>query len=97
MARKPQDPRERRLWKKAKKRAAFKKNLSSYVVVNIALLVLWVLTNDEPWRFNNFWPAWVLFGWGIALIFNFQAAYSQDTEESMEQEMERLREEEGAV
>ena len=92
----PTDPAEARLWKVAKERANVKRNLMTYVIVNVVLLLIWVQQQGFPLRFDNFWPGWVLFGWGIALIFSFRNAYSEDRAEVTRREFERLRREHGA-
>jgi hypothetical protein len=90
-AKQPLDPAERQLWKLAKQRAEVKRNLTLYVVVNTILIVLWLKQQGFPLRFDNFWPGWVLFGWGIALIFSFRKAYGEDRTEMTRREYERLK------
>ena len=85
---KPKDPAERRRWKQARRRAAFKKNLSSFVVVTGVCLVIWLVFD----RNGSFWPAWVAFGMGIALLFQFRTAYMTDDDQT-EREYERLQNE----
>lgn len=87
------DPQSKRLWKMAQQRANVKRNLTMYVIVNVVLILIWVKTQGFPLRFDNFWPGWVLFGWGIALIFNFRSAYGMDLKAQTNEEYERLREE----
>ncbi len=87
-------PLERQRWKVARKRAQLKRNLTYYVVVNIILMVIWFKQQGWPPAFDNFWPGWVLFGWGIALFFSFKDAYGEKTDDSVRREYEKLLEEE---
>jgi Domain of unknown function (DUF1707)/2TM domain len=47
----------------AVRRRAFRVHLSSFVFVNVMLIGIWALSGCA-----DFWPAWVLFGWGIPLV-----------------------------
>ncbi len=49
--------------KKAKREAAFYRNLASYVLVNAFLVALNLLTSP-----GNFWAIWPLLGWGIGVV-----------------------------
>src|SRR4051795_13543528 len=63
-----------RLWKKAKKRAAFRKQLITYLVINSSLWLIWLISEHGD-RLIDAWPIWCTFGWGIAIIFSYLAAY----------------------
>lgn len=82
------------LWHIAKKRAGFKKQLLSYVIVNCFLWGVWFLSGSP---FTNFsfastpWPVWVMFWWGIGLAFSFANAYLVNTKDSIEHEFEKLK------
>ena len=52
-----------------RKKAAFRRHLWSYIIVNCGLFLINVVT-PGPW-----WFQWPLLGWGIGLAFNFKAAY----------------------
>jgi hypothetical protein len=89
-------PRDERLWKMAKRRADFKKHLTSYVLVNLFLWGLWwftagqyhIPTGPVPW------PAWVSLGWGLGLGFNYFEAYGDgDKQTAIEKEYEKLKRE----
>jgi hypothetical protein len=58
-----------------------------YVVVNAALVGIWAMTG------GYFWPAWVMFGWGVGLVLNVWDVYFRRpvTEGDIQQEMNRLR------
>jgi hypothetical protein len=88
---------EKQLRKLAKKRVEFKRNLNWYVFVNLFLIFIWF--RGEGWslrdfNFGDFWPAWVLLGWGISLFFNYRSAY-EDPRLDTEREYERLKNEMG--
>lgn len=46
-------------------RRAFQWHLLSYVVVNAALVLIWLLTGAD-----YFWPIWPMLGWGIGLAWH---------------------------
>jgi hypothetical protein len=84
------DQSEARLWKIARKRAAFKRHLFTYLIVNAFLWALWLFerTPGVPW------PVWSTFGWGIGIAFNYFSAYHSD-DSLATQEFEKLKREQG--
>ncbi len=84
--------RDEQLWKTARRRVAFRKNLYAYVFVNAFLWAIWWFTIG---RFGNFdfpWPLWVMFGWGFSLARQYYLAYKNDPDEEAEREYQKLRE-----
>lgn len=88
------------LWAIARKRAGFKKQLASYVIVNAFLWGVWFVSSGRhgfPFGngFTNYhvfpWPAWVMFWWGIGLAFSFANAYVLNTRNDIEQEYRKLK------
>jgi hypothetical protein len=71
-----------------RKRRDFMAHLVSYVVVNAFLIGIWAFTGA-----GYFWPAWVLLGWGIGLVFNAWDVYFRRpiTEADVEREIKRMR------
>ena len=68
------DRNDARLWEIAKKRASFRGNLLSYVIVIPFLWAIWFFTGEN--RHNGFpWPVWAMLGWGIGLVFHYLGAY----------------------
>jgi 2TM domain len=47
-------------------------NVVSYVVVNLALIVIWALTDAD-----SFSPIRVIGGWGIGLLFHAWTVFGQ--------------------
>ncbi len=43
-----------------------------YVVINVFLVGVWALSGA-----GFFWPAWVLLGWGLALVLHSLATFSR--------------------
>lgn len=86
------EQKDNELWQIAKKRADFKKHLLAYMLVNGFLVTLWFFTHDNyPGKTQNFWPKWVLFGWGIGLLFSYIDAYYKNSLISTEKEYEKLK------
>jgi hypothetical protein len=72
-----------------KRKRGFKQTLLAYVVINIGLIVVWAATGAD-----YFWPAWVIGGWGIGLVFQAYDAYGRRhaiSEDEISGEMQRLR------
>lgn len=80
------EERDPRLWRLARKRAGFKQNLISYIVVNVFLWGIWWLTQGRHGHFGWPWPLWVMLSWGIGLSFNYFSAYGGGDKESMAEE-----------
>ena len=77
--------------KRAKVKLSFFGHLAIYVVVNIFLVVVNLLTAPE-----SLWFYWVLIGWGIGLVAHGIAVYASDLghrllERFERGEMDRLR------
>ncbi|GAA0389648.1 hypothetical protein Acor_76890 [Acrocarpospora corrugata] len=47
-------------------------HLVSYVVANLAQVVVWLVYDPE----HFFWPLWSIVFWGIGLVFHIWAVYS---------------------
>ena len=85
---------DEKLWRIAKKRADFKRHLTTYVLVNGFLWLIWWFTIGR----HNFnaglpWPVWPMLGWGLGLGFQYANAYSgsADKHNAIEQEYEKLK------
>jgi hypothetical protein len=72
-----------------RKRRDLQAHLLAYVLVNLFLNGIWLLTS--PGGF--YWPMIPMFGWGIGLAFHIWDVYSPEVppEERIEREMTRLR------
>lgn len=82
-----EDTRARAL-RSLRKKADFRNHLLAYLVVNAAIVVVWVMTGS-----GFFWPVFPILGWGIGLLFHARDAYGHQeiTEADIRREMERLR------
>jgi hypothetical protein len=71
-----------------KKRSDFHVHLLMYLSVNAFLTTIWLLTSSHGF----FWPAFIMFGWGIGLVANAWDVYRDDTltEERIQREMDKL-------
>jgi hypothetical protein len=83
--------RDPKLWEIARKRASFKKNLITYLIVNAFLWALWYFTQGRKHYDGWPWPIWPMLGWGIGLLFHFFGAYVYPSENSTEKEYDRLK------
>lgn len=86
--------RDERLWQTATARAAFKRNLFAYIVVNLFLWLIWWFTAGTDYledRRGIPWPVWVTLGWGLGIAFHYFRAYHGTKYDLTEQEYQRLK------
>jgi hypothetical protein len=57
-------------WRQANR--AFIEHARSYVLVNVLLIVIWLVTTPGGY----FWPFWPLLGWGIGLVAHAMATFN---------------------
>ena len=76
----------------AKKRADFQRSLASYFIVNAFLWIVWWFTTGRKVGFHGIpWPAWVMIGWGIGLVFQYLNAYGGSKKDLVDKEYEKLK------
>jgi hypothetical protein len=82
------------LWQLANKRASFKRHLTTYLIVNGFLWILWYASkNGYNGEFNGMrfpWPVWPMLGWGIGLAFHYIGAYVSTGSSSIDREYDQL-------
>lgn len=87
-----EEQKDEKLWRMAKKRASFKQNLASYLIINALLWGIWWYTQGRHSRNMDWpWPLWVMIFWGMGVIFNYLDAYRGDKETMAEKEYEKLK------
>jgi hypothetical protein len=96
------EQRDEKLWKMARKRAAFKRHLFSYILVNAFLWVIWFFSGHYWNEFDDMgpgmhhygyhfpWPLIVMFFWGIGLAFDFFHSYYSYKDNMIEKEYQKL-------
>ena len=68
--------------RRVQKKINFYRTLTSYVVINGFLWILWMMTGvGYPW------PIWVTLGWGIGLAFQFLDAFAFGVTDHQRQQM----------
>lgn len=82
--------RDARLWRIARKRAAFKRHFMVYLMVNAFLWCLWFFPGNEGDHSGLPWPVWPTFGWGIGILFEYLGAYRFAGIHSTEKEYQKL-------
>ncbi len=55
-------------------RTAFIVHARAYVVVNAFLIAVWAMTGA-----GTFWPAWVILGWGLAVVLQAMATFARSS------------------
>lgn len=78
----PQD-KDPKLWEIAQKRASFKTNLITYLVVNAFLWILWYISDGKGLP----WPIWPTLGWGVGIVFHYFGAYVYPEANSQKENM----------
>ena len=79
----------KRALKRLKAKQEFKVHLTSYLVVNGFLVLLWAVTGR-----GYFWPIWPILGWGIGVFFHGLSLRWDDAEPTpaqIEAEAARIR------
>lgn len=76
------------LWQIAKRRAAFKTSLSTYLTINVLLVAIWYFTSGSN---TYFWPIWSILGWGLGVFMKYLNAYHGQKLFSVEREYEKLK------
>ncbi len=68
--------------KRVHKKLNFYRTLTSYIIINAFLWILWLMTGSSyPW------PIWVSLGWGIGLAFQALDAFALGISERQRQQM----------
>jgi 2TM domain len=77
------------LWRLAARRAGFKRNLVSYVIVNLFLIGVWYFTIGKTG--GHFWPIWPILGWGLGVVMQYIGVYRSDSFFSVEEEYKKIK------
>jgi len=86
---------DERLWRIARKRAMFKKNLYIFLVVNVFLWAIWWITTGRIEGSQAYpWPVWGMLGWGLGLGFQYFGAYQGTRQDLASEEFKKLKEKE---
>ena len=68
--------------RRVQKKLNFYRTLTSYVIINAFLWILWLMTGSSyPW------PVWVTLGWGIGLAFQALDAFALGISDRQRQQM----------
>ena len=71
-----QNEKDLTIWKGARKRLDFKRHLLIYLTINVVLWVLWFLNDRYDVDYDNIpLPAWLSYGWGIAIVLDYYNTY----------------------
>ncbi|HUR76704.1 MAG TPA: 2TM domain-containing protein [Acidimicrobiales bacterium] len=55
-------------------RTAFVVHARTYVVINAFLIAVWAMSGA-----GYFWPAWVIMGWGLAVVLQAMATFARSS------------------
>lgn len=81
---------DEKLWRIAKKRAAFKRNAFNWLVINAFLWFIWVI-GDKHDALGIPWPIWPTVGWAVGLVFQYFDAYVGFGKSMEEKEFDKLK------
>ena len=77
---------------KPKRGLIFQRSLASYFIVVAFLWIIWWFTDGQHGDNEGIpWPAWVMVGWGIGLLFQYLNAYGGSKKDLVEKEYEKLK------
>jgi hypothetical protein len=79
-----------KLWRIAQKRANFKKELFSYIVINAFLWLIWFYSSSGSWDWVP-WPIWPTLGWGVGIAYSCFDAYHGNKNDMTQREYEKLK------
>ncbi|TDH26215.1 2TM domain-containing protein [Segetibacter sp. 3557_3] len=82
------DHNDARLWQLARRRASFKWNLRSYVILNVLFVIVWYFSSGPG---SYYWPIWPMLGWGIGLASHYFSAYHEGRFNTIEKEYDKLK------
>lgn len=85
------ESRDPQLWEMAKRRASFKRHLTTYIIMSLFFWVLWSLTGSYQDEEGLPWPVWPMLGWGIGVAFHYLNAYGSIMDGSVEREYQKLK------
>ena len=86
---------DEQLWRIAKKRASFKKQLAAYLIINGFLWLVWLFTSNRYDAYEGIpWPIWSTIGWGVGLAFSYYGAYLDNREDDILREYKKLKDRE---
>ena len=73
---------------RVEKKHKLRSDVVAYVVINVALVVMWAITG-----MGYFWPGWILGIWGVFLLLDAWNVYYRRpvTDEEIDEELRRLR------
>ncbi len=82
------DPRVRAAHKRAEEKQGLYIHLTIYALVNLALLVINLITHSQG---GGWWCYWPLLGWGIAIVIHVATVYIRFfSEDWKERETQRI-------
>ena len=86
-----EEQRDEKLWQTAKKRAGFQRSLATYFIIIAFLWAIWWFTDGRNGSHGVPWPAWVMIGWGIGILFQYLNAYGGSKKDLVDKEYEKLK------
>jgi hypothetical protein len=79
------------IWQLARRRASFRKQFATYVIVNAFFWAIWFFSEDHSQGIGFPWPVWPMIGWGIGIAFSWYGAYGGGANnDPVESEYEKL-------
>lgn len=88
------DNKDEKLWQLATERAKFKGHVITYVVVNIFLWAIWLITTQNDKHTHDYLipcPAWATIGWGFSLAMKYLRLYHMNTDDQIQKEYDKLK------
>jgi hypothetical protein len=85
-------PEEEKLWKRAEERVGFKRHLTTYLIINCMIWLIWYFTGGHYSGFTGIpWAVFPTIGWGIGITFHYFNTFVFDEGSAVEREYEKLK------
>lgn len=84
---------DEQLYEEAEARVGFKRHLSMYLIINIAIWAFWYFTRAIDGYYDGYWPVYTTLGWGIGVVSHYIGIYRNDS--AIEREFKKLKDQQG--
>jgi len=85
-----ENTKDKKLWEMAEARVGFRKHLTTYIIVNVFLWILWYFTT-APYYSGFPWPAFVTIFWGVGIVSHYYRAFISSGVDEVQKEYDKLK------
>ena len=81
---------DEKLYEEAEARVGFRKHLTTYVIINLAIWLFWYFTRAIDGNYDGYWPIYSTIGWGIGVASHYVGVFKSNN--AIEKEFQKLKE-----